>query len=555
MLGAVLSAVRHAAGYPDVLTRICQGLTTSVPCDRATIYVWSRRRRAFLPAADHGTPAEVVGDFIRRGFSAGAFPGTEELRAGRAVLAVRGKNTPELDEMLTVARLHALAVLPLAFQGEGEGALACGLHGAPAFRRAQVTLLESLAPHIAVIIQNARLEARASRLAERRARLAAWAAEVLAAGSFDEMAGRLCEASRTLFGATRAALMVVDGDHLAARRIAGLPRDQGQVEGFRVPLAGASPLSDALTANRVLVMNQFRKSPYAETPLGKLSNSAAALVIPLVDAAGALGVLTLSDSEHSYRFGTSDEEDARLLGTIATVALRKGLLFAELQRASAAKSDFLASVSHDLRTPLNVIMGYAQLLAEETFGPIVPEQADTLGRILRTATDQLVLINDLLDLARIEQGKLACAVRPVELATLVPSLRETMEMLLRNRPVEFRVAVAADAIASTDAERLRQVLVNLLTNAARFTNEGCVSLAAVREGDAICVSVEDTGPGMDPSLGERALEPFVHGADGPTGSGLGLAIVARLLNLLGGRIAIDSAPGRGTSIRVRLPAA
>src|SRR4029077_12514931 len=114
---------------------------------------------------------------------------------------------------------------------------------------------------------------------------------------------------------------------------------------------------------------------------------------------------------------------------------------------------------------------------------------------------QLVLISDLLDLARIEQGKLACAVRPVELATLVPSLRETMEMLLRNRPVEFRVAVAADAIASTDAERLRQVLVNLLTNAARFTNEGCVSLAAVREGDAICVSVEDTGPGMDPSLG------------------------------------------------------
>ena len=212
-------------------------------------------------------------------------------------------------------------------------------------------------------------------------------------------------------------------------------------------------------------------------------------------------------------------------------------------------------MSHDLRTPLNVIVGYTQLIAEETFGPVTPEQADTLRRVLRTSEDQLHLIDDLLDLARIEQGKLSCTLAPVPVAALVPSLQETMEVLLRDRPVRFEVAVAPDAVASTDAERLRQVLVNLLANAAKFTQAGCVSLAASREGDSVRVSVIDTGPGMDPSLGDRALEPFVRGPEGPMGSGLGLAIVARLLPLLGGRLSIESAPGQGTGVHVRLPAA
>jgi signal transduction histidine kinase len=107
---------------------------------------------------------------------------------------------------------------------------------------------------------------------------------------------------------------------------------------------------------------------------------------------------------------------------VATASLRKVLLVDALTLANRAKSDFLASVSHDLRTPLSIITGYAQLLQEETFGPLTPEQADTLGRILRTASDQLGLISDLLDLARIEQGKLAWTPQPMAVARLVPPL-------------------------------------------------------------------------------------------------------------------------------------
>jgi len=302
----------------------------------------------------------------------------------------------------------------------------------------------------------------------------------------------------------------------------------------------------------VLIVNRFRQTPYVQGLPEGANPPKAVLCAPLVDASGPLGVFAVSDFEQSYPFGDTDEEDARLLAAIATVALRKSLLLAQLMRASAAKSEFLASVSHDLRTPLNVIMGYTQLLAEETFGPVTPEQGDALARTLRVASGQLGLINDLLDLARIEQGKFDCHPRPVDVAELVPSLREMMDALLMGRPVRFEVDVAPATTTRTDPERLRQVLVNLLTNAAKFTQNGCIRLVAELDGD-VRIAVQDSGPGMDPDLLARAQEPFVRGEVEGAGTGLGLSIVAKLTTLLGGRLAIDSREGEGTTIEVRLP--
>jgi len=231
------------------------------------------------------------------------------------------------------------------------------------------------------------------------------------------------------------------------------------------------------------------------------------------------------------------------------------LLVEALTRANRAKSDFLASVSHDLRTPLNIITGYAQLLREGAFGPLSADQADTLDRILRTASNQLLLINDLLDLARIEQGKLLCAPCPFAIASLVPGLAEMMDVLLRDRPVRFETAVPTDVVAHADPERMRQVLVNLLANAAKFTNEGCVRLVADVTDGEVRIAVEDTGPGIEPAIRDRLLEPFAHGSSKHAGWGLGLAIVGRLLAAMRGTIAIESEAGVGTRVAVRLPAA
>jgi signal transduction histidine kinase len=386
----------------------------------------------------------------------------------------------------------------------------------------------------------------------RRTAVAAWAAQVLGATDVLDIAEHLAQMARDVFRSSGAWVLMIEGDDVVGRR-ASAP-DRGAEE-IRIPLTATSASTDAIRSGRVLVVNDFAKSPYMASAVAQRFRPASVLVAPLADESGSLGAVMVHDLGHPQRFRPTDEEDARLLAAIATAALRKVLLVEALTRANQAKSEFLASVSHDLRTPLNIITGYGQLLQEETFGPMSPEQSDVLARLLRTAADQLALINDLLDLARIEQGKLACTAEPMVIAHLVPSLAEMMQALLRGRPVRFEAAVPDGVVASADPERLRQVLVNLLTNAAKFTNEGCVRLVAALDADGVRLSVEDTGCGIESAVRDRVLEPFVRGSASQAGSGLGLAIVARLVELMRGALAIESAPGEGTRVDVRLPRA
>ena len=550
VLGAVLEAVGDAAGYPDVLFRICRAVVESLPCDRAAIYTYSRQTGTYLPRADHGTPAHIVERFVRRGFNAQPFVETGELEQGRVLRIAREGARPDRSRVLEEAELAAIALVPLAFNGEAEGTITCGLHHADTFTPDQIDALERVASHVALLVRNARLESEAERVARRRTWLATWAAQVFASTDVLDVAQLLSRMSRELFRATDATLLLVESDELVAR--ATDPAARQQV--VRIPIDVHAASTDAFRAGRVLLVNDYPESSYATCPAVRARTPASVLAAPLVDDAGSIGVLVVWDGTHRRRFRPSDENDARILATVATAALRKVMMVDALTRANRAKSDFLASVSHDLRTPLNIITGYAQLLHEGTFGPLTREQDDILGRVLRTASDQLGLINDLLDLARIEQGKLQWTPTAMRLATLVPKLTEMMEALLRDRPVRFEADVPPGVVARADPERVRQVLVNLLTNAAKFTQEGCVRLVAACEPNAVRLTVEDTGCGIDPELRDRVLEPFVRGSGPQAGSGLGLAIVARLLTAMDGAIAIESVPGTGTRVAVRLPA-
>jgi len=227
----------------------------------------------------------------------------------------------------------------------------------------------------------------------------------------------------------------------------------------------------------------------------------------------------------------------------------------KLAKMADAKSEFLASVSHDLRTPLNVVMGYSELLADGTFGPLNEAQSETVERIHDNARGQLELVNDLLDLARIEQGKLSCEIQPTVVRDLLPRLHDMMEVLLRNRPVSFLVELPAGVAVLADPERLHQVLYNLLTNAAKFTEHGEIRLGAEGDGERVSLVVSDTGSGMEADILERAIEPFVRGPDARGGWGLGLAIVSRLVGLMNGELAFATIPGGGTTVRVTLPVA
>lgn len=253
------------------------------------------------------------------------------------------------------------------------------------------------------------------------------------------------------------------------------------------------------------------------------------------------------------------------LGLVAVVAVaterrrrrlvtRVGELAADnrtLHERAVRKDEFLASVSHELRTPLNVVLGYVDLLLDDSFGALAAGQRDILHRITKNASNLSHLINDLVDLSRMEANRMRIEMEPVALEPLFGDLGAVMEVLLAGRDVAFRSTIApgCDRVHA-DPDRLKQILSNLLVNAVKFTERGSIELGAVRTPDGfIEISVADTGIGI-PSAQHRAIfEPFrqVHDrARRAPGAGLGLSIASRLAVLMQGSLRVTSAPDRGS---------
>jgi two-component system, NtrC family, sensor kinase len=249
------------------------------------------------------------------------------------------------------------------------------------------------------------------------------------------------------------------------------------------------------------------------------------------------------------------EERTRELQQALTELSRKGR---QLEVASKHKSEFLANMSHELRTPLNAIIGFSQVLRQRLFGPINEKQEEYLDDILSSGNHLLDLINDVLDLSKVEAGQ-------VELEVATFSLREALErgvMIVRepamNHGVRLSVELAPGVdLVEGDERRLRQVIVNLLSNAVKFTPEGgSIVVASAQVDGEMQVSVTDTGPGIAAADRERIFEEFQQtdvGVQQREGTGLGLALSKRLVELHGGRIWVESELGHGSRFVFTLP--
>ena len=232
----------------------------------------------------------------------------------------------------------------------------------------------------------------------------------------------------------------------------------------------------------------------------------------------------------------------------------------DLERASRYKSEFLANMSHELRTPLNSSLILAKLLSDNVPGNLNEEQVRFAQTIYSAGNDLLNLINDILDISKVEAGKLELLPEDLPLRRTVEGLGRTFEPLAKQKELQFTVTVEPNVPASihTDRQRLEQVLKNLLSNAVKFTEQGAVSLtvSATDEG-WVQFTVQDSGIGIAPEQQERIFEAF-HQADGTTsrrfgGTGLGLSISRDLTSLLGGTLVVSSTPGEGSSFTLSLP--
>jgi signal transduction histidine kinase len=230
----------------------------------------------------------------------------------------------------------------------------------------------------------------------------------------------------------------------------------------------------------------------------------------------------------------------------------------EAEEANRVKSQFLASMSHELRTPLNAILNFSEMMALGMVGPVTQQQVEVMNKSLDSGRHLLALINDVLDITKIQSGTLTLFVEQgLNLQSELESVTNAAEVLLKNKPVQLIKEIDDDLpIISGDKRRIRQVLLNLLSNAAKFTEEGSITLSVKRQDGEILFFVRDTGPGILKDQQNIIFEPFVQTATGirhAGGTGLGLPISKSFVEAHGGKLWVESEPDKGATFYFTLP--
>jgi signal transduction histidine kinase len=285
---------------------------------------------------------------------------------------------------------------------------------------------------------------------------------------------------------------------------------------------------------------------------------ASVMLAPLRSKEGVFGALSLLRTARLPAYTEDDLRVAQELARRAALSLDNARLFDEAQRANTAKSEFLATMSHELRTPLNAVVGYADLLDAGVAGTLNDGQRSQVNRI-RAAADHLSgIIEEILLFARVDAGRERVAIESVSLAGLLTGVVDLMRPAAEARGLELRVQYAGERTLLTDGSQLRQILLNLMSNAVKFTRSGGITVEVEEEDAEVRIMVTDTGAGIAPEHLASIFEPFWQVERGPTreagGTGLGLTVTQRLAALLGGHISVSSVPGAGSTFTVVLPA-
>jgi signal transduction histidine kinase/putative methionine-R-sulfoxide reductase with GAF domain len=580
-LGEVGQAVSGSLDIQSVLTSIVSHAVELSKSDAGTIYEFDEATQVFVPQANYGMSEQLI-EALRQSHirvGEGAVGQAARMRAAFQIADLEREPHYAL-RFLIDAGYRALLAVPLLREGRVIGGLVVRRKVAGAFPKPIVDLLQTFATQSVIAIQNARLfreideKSRAleelSRNQEQLSRLSTALQEPL---SLSEQLTRVLDAARQVVGLDHLYIWTPSpaGDGFMVSAGAGLGEsDWRDLVGVTIPLGEAGALAAVYRDGEPLLFSETQpvpekyrlRPPYSTIAALRLK---AFLVSPMIARGRTVGVLSADNRVSRAPIPPHTVDLLHTFAAQAAVAVENARLFQEIQEksqqlelASKHKSQFLANMSHELRTPMNAVLGYTDLILDGIFGDVPAPIRDTLERVKTNGHHLLSLINDVLDLSRMEAGQLTLSLGDYAMGEVVHAVVSAVESLAAGKKLAFKAIVPADLPPGRgDERRLTQVLLNLAGNAIKFTDAGEVSIEARATDGAFLVSVSDTGPGISEADQARIFEEFQQADSSSTrakgGSGLGLSISRRIVELHGGRLWVESVPGEGSTFHFTVP--